>query len=586
MADTVAEVKEKLNFVEFLRGYIKLIPAGRNFKAICPFHKEKTPSFSVSPDRQMWYCFGCSQGGDVFKFLMQYENIEFYEALKVLAEKTGVPMTSVGAGGDANKQLYEINRLAKDFFCTELRENKSAYQAAAKQYIASRGLMQETVQAFEIGLAPTTADALFRFLVAQRKTVQDIEKSGLAIKSERGIYFDRFRGRVMFPLSNQFGKVVGFTGRILPIPGVQTENVGKYVNSPETPIFSKSKILYGLHQTKNAIRDSRTAIVVEGQMDFLMMWQDGIKNVIASSGTALTVEQLTMLRRLADVIVLSFDADAAGQAAAERSIDLAAAQDFTVKILKTGEYKDAADVVKAAPGKMAEFVAAAKTAMEFYFERYPVAGVDRQTQKKNLRAILEKIRVVASPVDRANALHDLAEKTGLSEDVVKEEMVALPKVATPIEGASIEKMGIRPEPVERAESQTRIDRIAERLIALVLEKPEKKAEAASALAACGGIYATLVRCIDNGKFVNVPSELAPVADRLAVQADFRGTENAFERDKECARLTRELRIEVLKAERERLRREIARAEKSGDEETLAELLKKFDGVAKELHTKP
>ncbi len=580
MADTVTEVKEKLNFVEFLRGYIKLIPAGRNFKALCPFHKEKTPSFSISPDRQMWYCFGCSQGGDAFKFLMQYENIEFFEALKILAEKTGVQMSVMAAGGDANKQIYEINRLAKDFFRTQLHETQSAYHAAAKQYIDSRGLSAETIQTFEIGLAPTTNDVLFRFLVAQKKTVQDIEKSGLAIRSERGTYWDRFRSRMMFPLYNQFGKVVGFTGRILPLPGIQTENVGKYVNSPETSIFSKSKILYGLHQTKNAIRDTRTAIVVEGQMDFLMMWQDGIKNVVASSGTALTTEQLTMLRRLADTIILSFDTDAAGQAAAERSIDLAAAQDFTVKILNTGEYKDAADVVKAAPGKMVEFVAAAKTAMEFYFERYPVTGIDRAAQKKNIRVILEKIRAVASPVDRANALRDLAMRAELREEVLEAEMAALPKVATPTTIAQ----SIASTASKAAEPQTRVDRIAERLIAIVLEKPEKKAEAEAALVALGGIYAVLIRSIQDGKFIEVPSELASVADRIAVGAVFAGAENIVGREKEFARLVEELRVEYLKVERERLRRAIARAEQSGDEVGLEELLKKFDGVVKELHT--
>ncbi|MBI5079064.1 DNA primase, partial [Candidatus Wolfebacteria bacterium] len=368
---TVEEIKNRLDIVEFIRSYVPLLPAGKNFKAPCPFHKEKTPSFMVSPERQTWHCFGaCSEGGDIFKFLMKHENLEFYEVLKILAEKAGVELKRISPADQ--KQfgvLYEINESAKDFFKSELEKSP-----AVLKYLSGRGLKKETIGEFELGFASNSFDFLTIKLVNAGYDIKDIERAGLNFKSERGSYIDRFRNRVIFPLYNHFGKVVGFSGRIFETDAAGDNSgqpaLAKYVNSPETPIFSKSKILYGFHKSKNNIREEKTAVLVEGQMDFLSVYQDGMKNVVAVSGTALTVDHLKTLKRYADRLILCFDGDEAGFKAAERAVDLAAQNDLSAKILTMKEFKDPAEAVLKSPGKMKKLAEEAKQAMEFYFERY------------------------------------------------------------------------------------------------------------------------------------------------------------------------------------------------------------------------
>ena len=363
-SSTTELIKSRLDVVQFLRGYLTLNPAGKNFKALCPFHKEKSPSFMVSPDRQSWHCFGCGLGGDVFTFLMKYENIEFGEALRILAEKAGVELRHENpAEYRYTGLLYDLNESAKQFF-------KRALAAApvAKEYLKSRGLTPETIETFEIGWAPNEPEALSMQLLNAGSSPQDILQAGLSIKTERGLMLDRFRGRIMFPIHNHVGKVVGFTGRILP--QLDRGDTGKYVNSPETPIFQKSKLLYGFWKSKDAIRETKTAVLMEGQMDFLMSWQSGVKNIVASSGTALTADHLVVLHRLADELIINFDSDTAGADAAERAIDLAEASDFSVKIAIVQGFKDAAEAAQADPENVRRTIAAAIPAPEFYFKKY------------------------------------------------------------------------------------------------------------------------------------------------------------------------------------------------------------------------
>ena len=464
----IEQIKDKLNIVDFVKGYIELKPAGKNFKAPCPFHKEKTPSFIVSPDRQTWHCFGsCSEGGDIFKFIMKYENLEFYEALKILAEKAGVELKKVSPVDQ--KQfgvLYDINESAKNFFKSELVKNERA-----KEYLKSRGIKGETAKEFEIGMSPAAFDDLTVYLINQRYDIKDIERAGLNFKSEKGNYIDRFRNRVMFPIYNSFGKVVGFSGRILP--EFDNGEMGKYINSPETPIFNKSRILYGFHKSKNAIREKKSALLVEGQMDFLMCWQDGIKNVVAASGTALTVEHLKTLRKSADELIFSFDNDEAGLKAAERSVDLANNADFNVKILMLKDFKDPAEAVLNSSGAVAALVVSAKPVMEFYFDRYlNMTNDKRQTTndkidigdlKKKIRIILMKIQNLASPVEQIHWLKELANKAKTSESSLIEELARLKIATISRQEEQIIETAVEPR-------QTRKELIAERLLTLALIK--------------------------------------------------------------------------------------------------------------------
>jgi DNA primase len=426
---TTELIKSKLDIVEFLKGFLTLTPAGRNFKGLCPFHHEKTPSFMVSPERQSWHCFGCGIGGDAFAFLMRYENLDFSEALRVLAEKTGVELRHENpAEYKYSGLLYDLNETAKKFYVKML-----AASPIAQKYLVDRGLAKETIETFELGWAPNEPEALAMHLLNSGASPQDLLQAGLAVKTERGLMLDRFRARIMFPIHNHLGRVVGFTGRILPQfdPSVNPAAAsasgfipGKYVNSPETPIFQKSKLIYGFWKSKDAVRAEKRAVLVEGQMDFLMSWQSGLRNVIASSGTALTADHLRALHRLAEELVINFDSDTAGSDAAERAIDLAEANDFSVKVATIAGFKDAAEAAQADPENVKKIVAAAIPAPEFYFKKY-VPNDRREFATRDglqkLRVVLSKLKQMASPVERDYWMQELAKRTGIAARTLAEE---------------------------------------------------------------------------------------------------------------------------------------------------------------------
>ncbi|HEY5220648.1 MAG TPA: DNA primase [Candidatus Paceibacterota bacterium] len=480
-SSTTELIKSKLDIVDFLRGYLTLTPAGKNFKALCPFHSEKSPSFSVSPERQRFHCFGCGADGDIFGFVMKYENMDFAEALRMLAEKAGVELRHENpAEYRYTGLLYDLNDKAKDFY-------KKMLGAApiVKQYLAERGLTPSTIEEFELGWAANEPEGLSMHLLNGGAAPQDLLQAGLSIKTDRGLMLDRFRGRVMFPIHNHLGKVVGFTGRILP--QFDTSNdpkatyvTAKYVNSPETPIFQKSKLLYGFWKSKDAIREAKAAVLVEGQMDFLMSYQSGVRNVIASSGTALTADHLRSVRRLADEVVLCFDSDVAGSDAAERAIDLAEANDFAVKVATYRGFKDAAEAAKADPANVARTVAAAVSAPIFYFEKYlpplpagatssdPAALQGRDGLNK-LRTVLAKLRNIASPVEREFWMKELAKRTGVNEATLKDE--AEKSATTHQYAPASNATGTAAQDDQAPQRQlSRQERIAEDLFALALAR--------------------------------------------------------------------------------------------------------------------
>lgn len=462
MTDGPAQlIKEKLDIVEFLKGYLNVQPAGRNFKANCPFHKEKTPSFMISPERQSWHCFGCGIGGDIFAFIMRHDNLEFGEALKILADKAGVELKRVSPMEYQQfGLLYDLNAIAKDFYVKQLKTFK-----VGKEYLESRGLNQETIDEFEIGWASADIEELNLHLLNLGYRPEDIVKAGLAIKTERGMQLDRFRGRIMFPIHNHVGKVVGFTGRILP--SLDKGDMGKYVNSPETTIFNKSKLLYGFWKTKNNIRESGSAVLVEGQMDFLMSWQAGVKNVIASSGTALTQDHLGALKRLTDKLIVSFDNDDAGWNACERAIDLAEQNDYNVRIATLGTFKDPAEAAQKDPETLKGTIREAKPATQIYFERYlPHAryNFSERENLKNLRVVIAKIQNILSPVEKDFWMKELAGYTGLDERVIREEALALPQ-KTDTETRSRQEEN---NPVEKARQLSRHELLSRDLLSATL----------------------------------------------------------------------------------------------------------------------
>lgn len=548
MGTVVEDVKDKLDVVEVIRSYIPVFPAGRNFKACCPFHKEKTPSFMIAPERRSWHCFGgCNEGGDVISFVMKYENIEFYDALKLLAERAGIDPARLRSGGSEYKKydaLYAAQEAAVEFFRANMTDD-------IWEYVLGRGLTRETAAEFEIGFAPPSSDMLLRHLVKRGLSMQDIEGSGLVFRTERGTYWDRFRGRLMFPLYNHVGKVVGFTGRIMPQANAPAD-VAKYVNSPETPIFQKSKILYGFHKSKGAIREQASAVLVEGQMDFLMSYQSGVKNVIATSGTALTADHLLALRRIAEKLLLCFDNDEAGQRAIERGIDLALAHDFSVGVVALSE-KDPADIAKNDPALLAQLVAAPQSAREFYFNRYlPQSLVDPDERKRGARLVLLKIKALTSPFEQSAWIHALSTATGVTEHVLHAEMERMEAIVGPKMPLAI----AAPLPPRAGRKTLIIDRIVK----------------------LGGV-AELVSAM--------PSYVHTASPEADLQAELETHAIAPEdRATEVKSLTEELRKELHREQLAGIKARILAAQATKDEEGLKTALTEFDNVMRQLHTIP
>lgn len=334
--NVIDEILSRIDIVELISGYVTLKRAGRSYRALCPFHHEKTPSFMINPERQIFHCFGCGAGGNAFGFLMQYERLEFPEAVELLAKKSGVVLPRQHPGQqqlqNQNTQLYSINELAANFYFNQLN---SAPGRPALDYLNKRGITRETIQKFKLGYAPQSWDGLLNYLRNKNLGLGLIEKTGLIVPRDGGGYYDRFRGRIIIPIIDARNRVIAFGARVMPNPGKAEGNdtLPKYINSPETPIYSKGKVLFGLNAAGEAIRLNDLAIIVEGYFDLLLPYQEGIKNITASCGTALTIEQLRLLKRYSQNVVMIYDSDNAGQMATLRSLELLIEEGMDVRIV-------------------------------------------------------------------------------------------------------------------------------------------------------------------------------------------------------------------------------------------------------------
>jgi len=417
----IDDIKNRLDIVEVVGAFVKLSKAGVNYKGLCPFHKEKTPSFMVSPERQIFHCFGCGEGGDIFKFIMKYENLEFPDALRVLAKQAGIELKKEDPRvKNEISKLHEITEAALDFFVKYLKATP-----VALDYLRKRGLRDKTIDFWQLGFVPDGRDSLNQYLLKKGFKQDDILKTGLAIKSTKnqGFYFDRFRSRIIFPIFDNQDRVVGFTGRIFGQE--KYENEPKYLNSPESPIFNKGKILYGFSKNKKTIREKSEAILVEGQMDFLMSWQDGLDNVVATSGTALTDDQLRLLKRMAKTLVVAYDMDEAGRIATERAIDLAKGFDFTVYVLSLPEsLKDLADYVQAHPGNIKKLIETKEESGDYYYHQAfnELDKDDINKKKEAVSFMLSKIRWLASPVERSHWINKISTELSIKESYLEEQL--------------------------------------------------------------------------------------------------------------------------------------------------------------------
>ncbi len=421
MADQVDEVKQKTDIVSLISEYLPLKKAGRNFKALCPFHAEKTPSFMVSPELQMYKCFGCGEGGDVYSFLEKYEGMEFGEALRFLAERAGVKPISFQPGTAGEKErLYNINLLASRFYNYMLLKHRLG-KAALTYLLSERGLKLETIRAFGLGFAPNLSDALKKYLVDRKKVnPKDIETLGLGYFRE-GRFIDKLAGRIVFPLFDHRGNIAGFSGRILP---GQRDDVAKYINSPESPIYHKSNLLFGLNITKNDIKQSQEAIVVEGELDMISSWQAGVKNVVAIKGTALTEEQVRLLSRFSKKVVLALDADFAGDMAARRGIVIAQEAGMDIKVARLKGYKDPDEAARDNPDSykksLKEAVGVWDFIIDLIFSEHDVSSGSEKTEIS--REIVPVLASIPDKIVQAHYIELVAEKLGVPAEAVSEEV--------------------------------------------------------------------------------------------------------------------------------------------------------------------
>lgn len=420
------QIKDRIDIVDLISEYLPLKKAGTNFKAPCPFHQEKTPSFMVSPDKQIWHCFGCGKGGDVFTFIMEKEGMEFGEALRALAKKAGVEIKPRNPQQWSRKsKLYEINNLAARYFHQAFLKSREA--DIARRYFAKRQFNAQTIEEFSIGYAPNSWDITSTFLKKRDYTADDIFAAGLSVRKDNGGYYDRFRGRLMFPIKSVHGDVVGFGGRVLR----QDDQGAKYINTPETEIYHKSWVMYGLVAARSAIRSAQQVIIVEGYTDVLASHQSGVTNVVASSGTALTEGHLELLKRYTKNIALAFDMDLAGDMATRRGIDLALQRGFNVTVVKLPAEKDPGDLAVKDPAAWKQAVKDQRPIMEYFFEtslrgRDPQKVVDK---KKIAGELLPLLKRIDNNVEQYHYLERLAKTVAVPIDTLQAAIRRLPSSA-------------------------------------------------------------------------------------------------------------------------------------------------------------
>ena len=476
---TLEQIRAASDIVDVIGSYLPLKRAGANFVALCPFHKEKSPSFNVNPQRQIFRCFGCGKGGDVFTFVKEYETLDFVEAVKRLADRAKIPLEyEQGAAGQETKHLKETllkihEQIAQRWHHCLLNE---AAGQVARDYLAKRGVSEEAIKLFRIGAAPDAWDDTVNWATGKGHDLETVEKAGLIIhkaedggqrtevggqRSEGGDptsdsrpptpgrrrYYDRFRGRLMFPICNEQSHVIGFSGRVLS----GDEKTAKYVNSPETPIFTKSKVFFGLDKSKRAILDAGVAIICEGQLDLIACFMGGVQNIVAPQGTAFTDQHARILKRYADEAVLCFDSDEAGQNAIVRSLDHLLASGLAVRVAVVPRPHDPDSFIKANGGEaFRKLVEGAEGFFDFYLNR--LCATNDAATDKGCQAILQGMAEAVYKTGNTVLIDKFAQKTalrlGVSVEAVRTEFRKISRAKPAAAAESAEEI---PEPVEEME---------------------------------------------------------------------------------------------------------------------------------------
>lgn len=472
MPTPVEDIKARIDIVDFINESLPLKQAGSNWKGKCPFHNEKTPSFMVSRERGSWHCFGCGKGGDIFTFIQEQEGLDFPEALQLLAKRAGVQLREYNKQEQTQKtKVIDVLRWVNRYYQEVLRKATDA--EPARKYMTGRDVNETSLEDFGVGYAPAGWDSTFQALKKKGFSDDDIFQAGLTIRKDRGAgYYDRFRNRIMFPIQDVHGTVVGFSGRVLdslvdpngPVPA-------KYINSPQTIVYDKSRVLYGLDKAKQHIKKADRAVIVEGQMDCLMSHQAGVNNVVASSGTALTADQVGLLKRFSQNVVLAFDQDAAGAQAALRGVDQALMAKMNVRIVRLNQGKDPDELIRNDLPAWQKAIESAQPLMEYY--------VQEATTGKDLTKVDDKKTVVKFLLPIIGKLGDAVEQSHYLQqlaDMVRVDVAALRQSLATQTKPAARRASPKSEPEKTTEPEDqhtdRFRAVSERLVALLLREPK------------------------------------------------------------------------------------------------------------------
>jgi DNA primase len=563
----IQDIKNKLNIVDVIREYINLEKAGSNYRALCPFHPEKTPSFFVNEARQIWRCFGgCGEGGDMFQFVMKIEGVEFGDALRILAKKAGVKLTKQNKEVETKrKRLFDICEIATSFYERQLWESKKG--EVIRNYLKERGITEESIKEWRIGYSPTAKDSLSKFLIGEGYQKEEMIEAGVST-GKGGYSFDRFRARIMFPIFNLSGYSVGFGGRIF----IKEDKRAKYINTPATILYDKSAIMYGMHSARIDIRKLGFAVVVEGYTDVILSHQAGFKNVISSSGTALTSRQLDILGRYTKKILTAFDMDEAGGAATKKGIDLALEKEFDVRVIMMPEGKDPADIVLENKNEWEKCIKDAKPVINFYFNnvlsKYDLS--DAHEKGKAGKEIIPEIKKIKNSIERSHFVGELSRALGVSESSIYEEMEKIKE----------NRSEIRENKIKEVKERTRKDLLEEKIACFCIKNED------------------LLKKIENRDIDLLKEEIKNIFRFLRKEKESIKEEEEdllnylsllpydedVSKEEEFLNCLKEMKKESIKGKLQKTEEMIKEAERSGDEKKEEELIKKFQEYSKELQS--
>ena len=574
------DILSRVDIVEIISGYIPLKKAGRNFKANCPFHHEKTPSFTVSPERQIYHCFGCGESGNAFRFLMRHERMEFPEAVEILAKKAGITLPEqdrpeIARAASLSTQIYKINELAVNFY----ENNLNAPNATAwRDYLLNRGVKLQTIKEFHLGLATSGWDGLINYLRSKGISISLMEKAGLILPKDAGGYYDRFRNRVIFPIFDVRSRVIGFGARVMD------KTLPKYINSPETPVYVKGKNLFGLNLSKDYIRENDFVVIVEGYLDFMIPYQEGLNNLVASQGTALTLEQIRLLKRYTHNVVMIYDGDTAGEIATLRSLDMLIEEGIQVKIVPLPKgldpdalvRRDGIDTLKAK-------IKDAKNLFDYKLEILKSRHNIKEAHGKSKIAseMLSTINKFDNAILRGEYVKRLSEEIRIPEHYIIEELNKLKPSLTEHQDETVlpKKTSSGINPAEKLLIKFMLEErdLIEKIMQELSPADFSDMRTAKIVSVMHDLF-TQGKSIEPSILMNYFSE--DDASQLVCESMFMPELAGQDREKAVNDCIARIKVQRLKSQREHLHIQIKSAQSLGDEQKLNSLIKEFHNLIK------